>query len=46
MLGFCAGYREKLVEHKTAEVSNFLDMLRSASDDCGKSNTSLTDWKV
>ncbi|KAK7278759.1 hypothetical protein RJT34_23795 [Clitoria ternatea] len=41
------GNREKLVEIKTAEVSNFLDMLRSvSSDDSGKSNTSHTDWKL
>ncbi|WJX11375.1 hypothetical protein P8452_01997 [Trifolium repens] len=31
------GYKEKLVEHKTAEISNFLDMLRS---------TSHNDWKL
>lgn len=41
-----AGYEEKVVETKTAEVSSFLDMLRSASDDCGRSNTSHTDWKL
>ncbi|XP_004497632.1 uncharacterized protein [Cicer arietinum] len=40
------GYKEKLVEHKTAEISNFLDMLRSASDDHGRSNASHTDWKL
>ncbi|MED6208684.1 hypothetical protein PIB30_047588 [Stylosanthes scabra] len=41
------GYKEKLVELKTAEVSNFLDMLRSASsDDSGRSNTSHADWKL
>ncbi|XP_027365085.1 uncharacterized protein LOC113872062 [Abrus precatorius] len=41
------GYREKLAETKTAEISNFLDMLRSASsDDGGRSNTSHTDWKL
>lgn len=41
------GFRDKLVETKTAEVSNFLDMLRSASsDDSGRSNTSHTDWKL
>ncbi|KAJ1378564.1 START-like domain superfamily [Sesbania bispinosa] len=37
------GYKEQVVETKTAEVSNFLSMLRSASDDCG---TSHTDWKL
>ncbi|GAU28811.1 hypothetical protein TSUD_21480, partial [Trifolium subterraneum] len=31
------GYKEKLVEHKTTEISNFLDMLRS---------TSHNDWKL
>ncbi|XP_057743516.1 uncharacterized protein LOC130961581 [Arachis stenosperma] len=41
------GYKQKLVEMKTAEVSNFLDMLRSASsDDSGRSNTSHADWKL
>nr|KYP49463.1 hypothetical protein KK1_028810 [Cajanus cajan] len=41
------GFRDKLVETKTAEISNFLDMLRSASsDDSGRSNTSHTDWKL
>ncbi|KAK7268117.1 hypothetical protein RIF29_20804 [Crotalaria pallida] len=41
------GYQEKEVETKTAEVSNFLDMLRSASsDDSGRSNASHTDWKL
>ncbi|KAG4982485.1 hypothetical protein JHK82_027332 [Glycine max] len=41
------GFRDKLVENKTAEVSHFLDMLRSASsDDSGRSNTSHTDWKL
>ncbi|XP_061360847.1 uncharacterized protein LOC133304803 [Gastrolobium bilobum] len=41
------GYTEKVVETKTAKVSNFLDMLRSASsDDCGRSNASHTDWKL
>ncbi|RDX88569.1 hypothetical protein CR513_29825, partial [Mucuna pruriens] len=41
------GYRDKLVETKTADVSNFLDMLRSASsDDSGRSNASHTDWKL
>ncbi|KAG5063756.1 hypothetical protein JHK85_004939 [Glycine max] len=41
------GFRDKLVETKTAEVSHFLDMLRSASsDDSGRSYTSHTDWKL
>ncbi|MED6182475.1 hypothetical protein PIB30_028741 [Stylosanthes scabra] len=41
------GYKEKLIELKTAEVSTFLDMLRSASsDDTGRSNTSHADWKL
>ena len=41
------GFRDKLVENKSAEVSHFLDMLRSASsDDSGRSYTSHTDWKV
>ncbi|KAG5003320.1 hypothetical protein JHK86_027459 [Glycine max] len=41
------GFRDKLVENKSAEVSHFLDMLRSASsDDSGRSNTSHTDWKL
>ncbi|KAL2327330.1 hypothetical protein Fmac_020757 [Flemingia macrophylla] len=41
------GFRDKLVETKTAAVSNFLDMLRSASSDAyGRSNTSRTDWKL
>ncbi|KAK7392720.1 hypothetical protein VNO78_21166 [Psophocarpus tetragonolobus] len=41
------GYRDKLVEIKTAEVSHFLDMLRSASsDESGRSNISHTDWKL
>ncbi|KAI5396187.1 hypothetical protein KIW84_062403 [Lathyrus oleraceus] len=40
------GYKEKLIERKTAEISNFLDMLRSASDDGGLSNTPHNDWKV
>ncbi|KAK7244766.1 hypothetical protein RIF29_39592 [Crotalaria pallida] len=42
-------YKEKLVETKTAEVSNILDMLRSASLDdkgAGGSSTSHTDWKL
>lgn len=39
-------YKEKFVEHKTAEISNFLDMLRSTSDDHGRSNTSQNDWKL
>lgn len=42
-----AGYKDQLVETKTAEVSHFLHMLRSvSSDDSGRSNTSHTDWKV
>lgn len=41
-----AGYKEKL-EIKPTEVSNILDMMRSASvDDSGGSSTSRTDWKV
>ncbi|KAL5067523.1 hypothetical protein RYX36_018410 [Vicia faba] len=40
------GYKEKLIEHKTAGISNFLDMLRSASADHGRSNTSHNDWKL
>ncbi|CAL5207494.1 unnamed protein product [Lathyrus oleraceus] len=40
------GYKEKLIERKTAEISNFLDMLRSASDDGGLSNTPHNDWKL
>lgn len=39
-------YKEKFVEHKTAEISNFLDMLRSTSDEHGRSNTSQNDWKL
>ncbi|KAI5425261.1 hypothetical protein KIW84_031166 [Lathyrus oleraceus] len=40
------GYAEKL-EVKTAELSNFLDMMRSASaDENGGSSTSGTDWKL
>ncbi|XP_061362486.1 uncharacterized protein LOC133306211 [Gastrolobium bilobum] len=40
-------YKEKLLETKTAEVSNFLDMLRSASvDDSGGSSKSHSDWKL
>jgi len=42
-----AGYIDQLAEVKTADVSHFLDMLRSvSSDDSGRSNTSHTDWKV
>ena len=45
-LFFVAGYEEKL-EIKTAELSNFLDMMRSASaDENGGFSTSRTDWKV
>lgn len=45
-IAFYAGYAEKL-EVKTAELSNFLDMMRSASaDENGGSSTSGTDWKV
>lgn len=41
-----AGYKEKL-EIKTAELSNFLNMIRSASaDESGGSNALHTDWKV
>ncbi|CAL0310019.1 unnamed protein product [Lupinus luteus] len=43
------GYKEKLIETKTAEVSNILDMLRSVSvDDKGAEgcSTSHTDWKI
>ncbi|KAE9590780.1 putative START-like domain-containing protein [Lupinus albus] len=43
------GYKEKLIETKTAEVFNILDMLRSASvDDKGAEgcSTSHTDWKI
>ncbi|KAJ1392761.1 START-like domain superfamily [Sesbania bispinosa] len=42
------GYKEKLVETKTTELSNFLDMMRSASveDSGGSSSTSHTDWKL
>ncbi|CAJ1967306.1 unnamed protein product [Sphenostylis stenocarpa] len=41
------GCRDQLVETRTAEVSHFLDMLRSvSSDDSGRSNTSHTDWKL
>ncbi|XP_019455369.1 PREDICTED: uncharacterized protein LOC109356499 isoform X2 [Lupinus angustifolius] len=43
------GYREKLIETKTAEVSNILDMLRSASIDdkgAGGSSISHSDWKL
>ncbi|ESW17766.1 hypothetical protein PHAVU_007G266400 [Phaseolus vulgaris] len=41
------GYKDQLVETKTAEVSHFLHMLRSvSSDDSGRSNTSHTDWKL
>lgn len=40
------GYEEKL-EIKTAELSNFLDMMRSASaDESGGFSTSRTDWKL
>lgn len=39
-------YKEKFVEHKTAEISNFLDMLRSTSDEHARSNTSQNDWKL
>ncbi|CAK8544170.1 unnamed protein product [Lathyrus sativus] len=40
------GYAEKL-EIKTAELSNFLDMVRSASaDENGGSSTSDTGWKL
>ncbi|CAI8614952.1 unnamed protein product [Vicia faba] len=40
------GYAEKL-EIKTAELSNFLDMVRSASaDENGGSSPSDTDWKL
>ncbi|KAF7804215.1 START-2 domain protein [Senna tora] len=40
-------YKEKVVESRTAEVSKFLDMLRSASvDDSKSSNTSHGDWKL
>ncbi|XP_027937302.1 uncharacterized protein LOC114192000 isoform X2 [Vigna unguiculata] len=38
---------DQLAEVKTADVSHFLDMLRSvSSDDSGRSNTSHTDWKL
>ncbi|KAJ1390661.1 START-like domain superfamily [Sesbania bispinosa] len=42
------GYKETLVETKTSELSNFLDMMRSASveDSGGSSSTSHTDWKL
>ncbi|XP_047163401.1 uncharacterized protein LOC124833068 [Vigna umbellata] len=41
------GYIDQLAEAKTAEVSHFLDMLRSvSSDDSERSNTSHTDWKL
>ncbi|XLS76105.1 hypothetical protein HN51_032970 [Arachis hypogaea] len=43
------GDRDNLVETKTAEVSNFLDMLRSVSEYSEGSSTSTpsrTDWKI
>ncbi|KAE9621723.1 putative START-like domain-containing protein [Lupinus albus] len=43
------GYKEKLIETKTAEVSNILDMLRSASvNDKGAEGSSIShsDWKL
>lgn len=41
------GYEDKFVETKTAEITNFLDMIRSASvDNSGGSSISHTDWKV
>ncbi|CAK8571279.1 unnamed protein product [Lathyrus sativus] len=40
------GYKEKLIDRKTKEIANFLDMLRSASDDHGRLNTSHNDWKL
>ncbi|CAJ1881863.1 unnamed protein product [Sphenostylis stenocarpa] len=41
------GCNEKLVETKTTELYNFLDMLRSASgDNSGGSSTSQSDWKL
>ena len=42
-----AGSNEELVETKTKQMYNFLDMLRSASgDNSGRSSTSHSDWKV
>lgn len=42
-----AGNKEEVIETRTSEVSEFLDMLRSASiDDSKKSKASHTDWKV
>lgn len=43
-----AGPNESVIERRTTEVSNFLDMLRSASvDNTGsKSDTSCPEWKV
>ncbi|KAK7337338.1 hypothetical protein VNO77_17905 [Canavalia gladiata] len=41
------GYEEKVIETKTAELCNFLDMLRSASVvNSGGSSTPHTDWKL
>ncbi|KAK8473642.1 hypothetical protein PHAVU_001G197400 [Phaseolus vulgaris] len=41
------GSNEELVETKTKQMYNFLDMLRSASgDNSGRSSTSHSDWKL
>ncbi|KAK7378880.1 hypothetical protein VNO80_04328 [Phaseolus coccineus] len=41
------GSNEELVETKTKQIYNFLDMLRSASgDNSGGSSTSHSDWKL
>ncbi|KAI4348856.1 hypothetical protein L6164_009526 [Bauhinia variegata] len=45
--GEIEGNKEEVTETRTSEVSEFLDMLRSASiDDSKKSTASHTDWKL
>ncbi|XP_057438936.1 uncharacterized protein LOC130730831 [Lotus japonicus] len=40
------GYEDKFVETKTAEITNFLDMISASVDNSGGSSISHTDWKL